>query len=478
MMKAPNHKLFNIKLVLIATVLCVANVLWLHYANKTDQMINDRWLLSVYPMIENIYSDPSKWINLFLPIPEADNLWKPTSFIFIDLAQKFLPTPSVIYYLCNALLMVVAFFVSWEIFHSVIFSITFTFCLGFGTQFIVIYQWPIYISSLLLCVYYLTYMYCCYSYLVSNERQIIRFCGCLISALFMALAHDAWTDCYAGTIFISIYLVILFKKQKDTIKFRKTIYLASAITAVFMIFMVVKATYPVAVSDPNNRAHSGLGGESDIVLRNYPLVFIIIDEIIGKYLTLFYTAISNFLPPFFIGSNSLFVHGPGALVDMQHGYHSDRTYLVVMQQLFQWRFYAGILFAIMSAFFIKSLRQSLLRPDVFNVALSIILIMIFTTSPARLLIKARPLMSVPLYGTWVLFSIVGASALIGLAALYAKGKIKKKRYSLLVVAIYLSLILRMLLFPAYQRHLHAVVYVPYTNVSYNDPLVNLTNSRE
>jgi hypothetical protein len=153
------------------------------------------------------------------------------------------------------------------------------------------------------------------------------------------------------------------------------------------------------------------GSESDIWL-NYDSAWLMADDFISNLFLHPYLSVSSFVPPMFAGANALFRLGAGPVLDAQHGYHGDYLYLVAMHQVFFWRFYAGIVVAML----IVGIRGTTLRmwrqPTAWTLTLLVCLIMVLVPGSTHSMVKFRAMNAMPAMAYHVTVGATGVSLLL------------------------------------------------------------------
>jgi len=148
-----------------------------------------------------------------------------------------------------------------------------------------------------------------------------------------------------------------------------------------------------------------------------------------------YITLTNFLPPPFISSNSLYYYSAAELIEQQFGYHPTMTYLVPYHYMFLWRYFAGALTALFFVFFVWVLQQTLKENNHFKyLPLMLFLIMTAANGPSHTFVKIRPMNTMPLLGYHVQQGVIGFSLTISyLTHLYLQ-RAKNKKIAWVVLA--------------------------------------------
>ncbi len=163
------------------------------------------------------------------------------------------------------------------------------------------------------------------------------------------------------------------------------------------------------------------GTESDVVF-NYPTLAPKIEDVVSNVLTQFYMVVTNFLPPLFQSSTTFYELGGDRIVGLQHGYHSQFSYLVVMHYQFLWRYYAGASFMAFGYAAFRTVSRSVTVWSPENFAATTFLLMAATGGPTHAFVKARPMNSMPVLGYHVIVGVLGAALLLSLFAKFAMAR--------------------------------------------------------
>jgi hypothetical protein len=222
-------------------------------------------------------------------------------------------------------------------------------------------------------------------------------------------------------------------------------WLTLALTVVGIAYIAVKVTYGFGQTQ---------GSESDVVF-NYTSPWPIADDIVSNVFTHAYMSVSNFLPPVLVGASAFYRLGPEYLLTTQHGYHEPFNYLVPMQQVFFWRYYAGATFVLLLGALWLTVKRIWARPSAWTLALGVFLLMILVAGPTHSLIKFRPMNAAPVMTYHVTVGVLGAALLISWLLTTAWQTWKPSNALVLVVAVWAAVGYGALARPPYLSHMAA-----------------------
>jgi hypothetical protein len=444
-------------------LLVLVNFLFRKYLEQADLYIYNYYELYLPDIFAQL--GDYQWWRPF--IPGFSGLYSPINQIIM----LYLPTklgPANTWYLFHAVLIIATFFLSWSIFHSRVFSYSLCICLGFGSQLYHTYNYPGSLPLLLLFVLYEIILVSIYHLFQAESPEAKRKWGLLVGLflVIMALYNTSWLDFLVFMWVAGIFLFVFFKNQGKNNQIRVLTSVLTAATIIGLLYVIV-----VVKLIPHNPITSGR--EEDVVF-NYPYIIPAVEDIISNYFTYFYMGVSNFLPPFMVNSNSLYLFGPEKLIEMQNGYHVALSDLITMQHLFMWRYYAGVWLVIFANALYKSMQKTLQKGSYDHLVLSVFMIMVMLGSPTHIFIKARPYMSVPSTNYKVTVAILGMSLLISYLLMIARRKMSNKHMStLMIVAGWTILFYGALSRPVFLGNLNSYVDLARAPGGGPDPLTRL-----
>jgi hypothetical protein len=142
-----------------------------------------------------------------------------------------------------------------------------------------------------------------------------------------------------------------------------------------------------------------------------------------------------------VGSNSQYLYGSDQLIALQNGYHADKSYLIPMQHLFFWRYYAGIWFAAFVYLLARFTKKVFSTTSFDYLALTIFTLMTLVSSPTHIFIKARPYLSTPLLTYRVVLGVLGVALLVSYLTMLVWKNLKNRRMAVMIVILIWGVIL-------------------------------------
>jgi hypothetical protein len=370
-----------------------------------------------------LFSPSQPWWRLMVPIPELGGAWVYSTLILTRLVEMKL-TPPVTWYVFNAALMVVSFITSWAAFRSLAFSFTLTICMGFGTQLYATYGVPGAMGLCLLLMYYEVALLSGLRVVQGASPKLIWRPVFVLSIVVMAIGYEGWLD-FAVFLWAAMLLAAVAAYRFQKREWWPGLRLAAGWMAVVCVgYVFVKVRYGYGQMT---------GSESDVIF-NYPTLAPKLEDFASNVVSQLYIVLTNFLPGAVASSTSFLTLGGDKLVSLQGPYQERYSYLVVMQHMFLWRYYAGAAFVVFAYLLFRVLRSTLQRwsPEMF--AASTFLLMAFTTGATHAIVKARPMNSMPLLGYHVIVGVLGISLFLSLMAKLAMDRPGRKGFGIAVVA--------------------------------------------
>lgn len=395
------------------------------------------------PQIPVVFAKP--WWELLLPIKEFTGAWVTTTLILTYLVERAI-TPAGAWLLYNAVAIVVAFATSWVILRSAIFSFTFAICVGFGTQFYHAYAVAGGIASYLVLTYHVLLLGAMVQVVAGARPRAVWVVAFLVSLALNALGYEGWLDLLVAIWLATPLVYVALRKMDRVAEARRLLAISAVSTAAGIAYVLVKVNMGFGQTE---------GSESDVVF-NYPSLLPVVDDLISNLFTHTYLAVSNFLPPALVGPSAFYRLGAEALVDGQHSYHSDFAYLVIMNQVFFWRYYAGAVFVVLLFAAFAAWRQCWRHPSAWSIAPGVFLLMILAAGPTHTLVKFRPMKSMPVMTYHVTIGVIGVSLLLAWLLVSAWRRWNGGwRAVLLTAAVWLVILYGALARPAYLAHMSA-----------------------
>lgn len=428
------RKFGQIKFLVAGTAIVSLGNFFLKYLELSNLHRNGLFLSDYFTGVNSrAYLDSllnAPW-KLLLPVeigPDSMR-WTTTGLIPVAALNHLLGVDTT-FYLLNTLLIVASILTSWFVFRSKVFSLTLAICMGFGTQFIhsysnssvvLLYLFVIYAEINLLALYYI--------FKGQNHRILFRTIF-ILSLIALALCWEMWLDYFVFLFLLSLILFFVFARRKMKVFLPKTRFLLISSVCIALGYFLVRFTYSSGVSEFLTK---GQEGETifNYLLNNHSITYAItaVEDMISNIITYIYIALTNYFPPPFVSSNSLFYLGKDAIISNQYGYAANygAADFVYNHHVFLWYFGAGILFAIFCYFLLKYLIQSFKNPTPHSLILSSLLLMIATGAFSHDFIKYRFYLSLPLFSYKCIVSIIGVSLLISYLLMYLQNRIRNKQ---------------------------------------------------
>jgi hypothetical protein len=378
----------------------------------------DEFLPNVYPgRAEKVLANYRFW-ELMLPIREFQGMWQ-FELIIVYLLENIIGIAGV-WYLYQLILILVAFFLSWKVFRSKVFSYVLVMCLVFGTHLYHAFQYSSITAFYLLQSFFLLFMFLAYEFIRREKRNIGYFFAMVPTLIATAIMYEGWLDFFAGMWLVSIFLIIYCRKKGHNQYTRRAIYVFGLMNLVFLLYIVIKFTY---LPFPHT------SGESAMVFAypsgNFWRGF---EDIVSNYFKYLYMTLTNFLPPELVFSNALY----------QYDALRDHTNPVVLNNyLLYWRYFAGVAFTFFYTIFFKILKL-VWREKVFSeyFPLLIFLIMTAVNGATHTLLLFRPTRIVPHAGYHVFQGVLGLSLCIAYGMELLNRKLKKRKYMYILLVVF------------------------------------------
>jgi hypothetical protein len=367
------------------------------------------------------------WWRLLLPLKELTGVWN-ANLIMTHILEQVL-TPAQVWYLFFAALIIVSFALSWYVFRSTVFSYTLAICLGFGTHLHHTYAVSGTVSINLLIILFLILLFLAYK-IISSEEKKLRWQVLFVAILILtAIQYEVWLDFLVFGWGSCLFLFVYFYRNKERKYMGRLLFIVVTTNLVAFLYLYLKIfAFPMS--------HAS-GTESDMVF-NYPVMTPLVEDLISNYFTQLYMVVTNFLPPQLLFSNSLYLYGSDQLIEWQNGYHQAYSSFVPMHYIFLWRYYAGGVAVLFFIGLYKLVKKSWERSPTNKtdyVILSIFMVMMAVGGPTHMLVKFRPMKSMPLLGYHVMVGVLGAALVISYLLMMARRNMRNTKLSYLVVGI-------------------------------------------
>jgi hypothetical protein len=407
-----------------------------------------------------IFGQLQTW-QLFLPLKEITGTWSTSTLLLTYQLERTL-TPAGVWYLYNALSIVVAFGTAFTLFRSAVFAFTFAIGVGFGTQFYHAYAVTGGIASYIVAVYHMLLIFTTVQIVRGVGPRAVWYGAFAVSLALNMVGYEGWLDVLV-LFWVSLPFVYVGLRRLDRLaEASRFARMTGVLTAAGVLYLFIKLNWGYGQVE---------GSESDVIF-NYASFWPMAEDLISNVFTHTYLSISNFLPPSLVGASSMYRLGAETLIDAQHGYHQPFEYLVPMHHVFFWRYYAGATFVIVLYALARACRRMWERPSAWTLALIVILLMLLVPGSTHEMIKFRPMNAMPAMTYHVTVGVLGASLLIAWLATHGWQTWRNRRAAAaMVAAVWLVLFYGALARPAYLSYMSAQAGLG--NLLYPNPMQKL-----
>jgi len=332
---------------------------------------------------------------------------------------------------------------------------------GFGTQldYAFGYGWLIIIYILL--TYCAINCFMAVRLLSDNSARTSWRIGFVVSLCLVALAGEWWLN-YATALICASAFGAIWASHHQLPRLRASLhFILGASVAVVVAYLVIRLPFRGNFLKP--------GSEEELVFT-YNHKILMLEDVIVNVFTFLYTALANYLPSFLTSSNSLTYLDQAAILAEQQGYDAPHQNLVLMNHLFLWRFYAGVVVAGFLALSGVALHRAWKTGSMPAAWISALSIMMMTGFATHLIIKFRPYNSVPALPYKAIVSVGAGTVLLAYLTMTSGRVLKsKKAFHTVVAGVWASILLAALTRPGMAKHLLEGVGL----IGLRDPLIRL-----
>ncbi|MBA2648549.1 MAG: hypothetical protein H0U75_02935 [Legionella sp.] len=360
-----------------------------------------KWMGAIKTLLS---TDP---LALLLPVqyPDTDGktLWWTTTLIpFYYLCQVF--SPLGVYLTLSSILIITVYLCSWFVLSSFVFSSTLAIFFALGTQLNYVLSYGVLLTLYLLLTYIAVNVTLCIHIFRTKVTSWTDYLLFIFSLMVCLTGSEYWLN-YAVSLTCCFIFLISWAIHTGNIEVKKRV-------SILLSIVVVMITTYLLIENHAAHKYFEAGVEEELIFT-YSSFLLMLDDIIVNYFTLLYMSLSNYLPSFFFFSNSLTYLSEAQILAEQYGYHAQKTHLIMASHIFEWRFYAGILFTgfcmlgwrwLSACWHEKKNSRALI--------LFILWLAVVTGFSTHLLIKMRPYNSTPMLGYKALFSTFSFTILI------------------------------------------------------------------
>jgi len=411
----------------------------------------DEFLPNVYPGQAEIVLTNYHWWELLLPIREFQGMWQ-FELIIVYLLENIIGISGV-WHLFQLILILIAFFLSWKVFRSTIFSYILVMCLVFGTHLYHAFQYSSITAFYLLQAVFILFLYLAYRFIKQEKRKASLLIGIVLTLSLAAIMYEGWLDFFAGIWLVTGFLIVYFRKNEKFQFMQRSAIIFGILNIIFLIYMLIKFTY---LPFPHT------SGESAMVF-SYPRgsFWRGLEDIVSNYFKYLYMTLTNFLPPELIFSNALYQYE-----ELQT--HSNSV--IVYNYLLYWRYFAGVAVTLFYSFFIKILKKicNSKSTDYLFLPLLIFLAMTAVNGATHTLLMFRPTRLFPHAGYHVYQGILGFSLSIAYGVDLASKRIKNNA----IIPILIGMFTIILLYSAIRRPNYLWHIVEMAGIDHQGPYPN------
>jgi hypothetical protein len=366
-------------------------------------------------------------MSLLLPFEYEPHryYWAPTLIVPIYLLHKTF-SPFVVSVLTSSLLIVTGYVTCWRLFRSSVAGLIFGWMWIFGTQLTYSYTLGNLLAEYIVLAYFMVNLIIAHSLLLDGTKRHPHGLLFLATLAVAALSSELWLNYGVFLLVASGYFYWwgCHHKRPPTARGGRLVLVSTALVMITYLAIRTKVAHQ----------YMAPGAEEELIFT-YSHPMLMIEDFIGNYFTFLYTAVANFLPSVLFASNSIVWYGPRTLIAEQHGYHESFSYLVPVNYLLFWRYYAGVTAAAFGYLVGYSVRRSWRDPSRVHATVVMFVTMIAVGFSTHLLIKFRPYNSVPALPYKALVSILGVSLLTSYLVSLAGKRLGMVRYRLLVASV-------------------------------------------
>lgn len=369
-----------------------------------------------YPTLKmnaEIYNSITKalndgWYRLLLPFEyEVGRFyWCPSIIFFVYWGEKFFGGAAnfAIFY---SIFLATVYLYSFNLTKSTLFSVITTFLFAFGTQLDYTFTYGNLIALYIVLTYAVISFCELVRYLNSPRDNWRAFSFYGLATALVAVSNEMWLN-YATGLFCALVFGIVWARRHDRADLSRRCQIALAtLLAILAAYLVIRMRVASQYVQP--------GAEEELVVT-YRHWSLFVDDVITNFFTLLYMSLSNYLPAFLSGSNSLNSLQPAEIIASQHGYHAQYENLVVMSHLYLWRFHAGVLVALFFVALVWMAHRSWRTEDIVPAIIVALALMVVGGFSTHLSIKMRPYNSTPSLPYKVIMSVSAWTVLIGYVA--------------------------------------------------------------
>src|SRR5262245_12116165 len=181
--------------VAILPAILASNFLLRYYLDQASIHVNSFLSWRYAEQLPDIYA--MSWWQFFLPMPSLTGAWSTTGLLTVHALEHILGNAPRVFYLANAVMVISGYVLSWHVFRSLVFTVTFSLCLAWSTfnHHVYLVFGPVAVP--LVVTYLLFFLFCQYKLMQPDCDYGIWVPLGIVSMLIYALSYEAWLDCVA-----------------------------------------------------------------------------------------------------------------------------------------------------------------------------------------------------------------------------------------------------------------------------------------
>jgi hypothetical protein len=402
------------------------------------------------------------WVAFLLPheYESGRHYWATTVIPLTYLAERYLGGLGS-YLLFSSLFAGVSFVLGLAVSRSILFAATLAYMFAFGTQLNYVYTYG---NTTAL---YLVLTYAAVNFTIAALILQERIGGPLASAGFvaslvvLAVSNEMWLNYATAMIAVTAFGLAWAARHREGETLARSGFLFAATVLVLIAYLLVRLRLVHQYLAP---------GAEEELLVTYEHKILFVEDAVANLFTLLYLTLSNYLPAFVTSSSALTYLDKAAILAEQHGYDQKQQHLIILNHLFLWRFYAGVL----ATLFLGSAGWAVVAawrsPSVRPAVIAGLCLMVLAGFSTHLSIKMRPYNIVPALPYKALMSISAFTVLVTyMTTLAWRGFRSPLSRGAVVGGVWASVLLAALTRPAMQARLLSEVGL----VGLGDPLGQL-----
>jgi hypothetical protein len=360
--------------------------------------------------------------QLLLPFAYDNQVvhWAPSSLPLIEFARRTIGLNAT-YLLLIASASVVAYYCGLQLFRYRLPSMSLGLMVGCGTHLNYMYYHNHIGAYYLFVIYIMLNLVFAYRIAFTDETRRKNVIGFVLTLVLALLFVEVSLNYVLFLLLAGTAIWIFARKTGDSHQASRVASALAGIVIIVALYVAARATFT---------SHVMKAGSEEEIVFTYTTWSLMIEDLVGNLFLYLYAALTIFLPPQFLFSNSLIELGNAGVIAEQHGYHKNMEHLASMNHIYLWRFYAGAVCAGFFAIFLGTCRRLIWFRRHFDLIVFLLLLLILLGFASHEIIKFRPYSSVPFLTYKCITSIIGVYVVTAAAIAY----IEKKRPRMAILA--------------------------------------------